>query len=220
MPPETAPPTAATSAQPDPATSAAPAAPTSLLTADPAASATPSVDPAAAKPAEGTPPADAKPADDKPVEYADFQAPEGVTLNAEALTELKAFAAEKKLSQEDAQKLVDLGAKTIAQQQAALTTQIEQAQAQWAEASRTDKEFGGDALDANLSVAKKALDTFGSPELSKLLAESGLGNHPDVIRAFYRVGKAISEDKLVTGSTKPATAENDLAKKMYPTMNN
>lgn len=217
MPPVTDPPTVVTSADPaaSAAAPAAPAAPTSLLTADPAKT----VEPAAADPAksaEPAKPADAKP-DDKPIEYADFTAPEGVTLNADAVTELKAFAAEKKLSQEDAQKLVDLGAKTLQGQQAALVTQIEQAQAQWSEASRTDKEFGGDALDQNIGVAKVALDKFGSPEFKTMLAESGLGNHPEVIRFAYRVGKAISEDKTERGTTKP-NAETDLAAKMYPTM--
>ncbi len=229
MPPETAAQTPATDANNQPASAVAPApaaAPSTLLTAQPAAPAAPAAQPTQAagdaKPAEGTAPAGAKPAEgeDKPIEYADFTAPEGVTLNTEAVTELKAFAAEKKLTQEDAQKLVDLGAKTMQQQQAALVSQIEQAQAQWSEASRTDKEFGGDKLTENVSVAKAALDKFGSPELSKLLGESGLGNHPEIIRAFFRVGKAISEDKLERGTTKPANATDDLAKKMYPTMTN
>lgn len=229
MPPVTEAQTPATDANSQPASAVAPApaaAPSTLLTDAPAApaAAAPAAQPAQpasdAKPAEGTPPADAKPADDKPIEYADFTAPEGVTLNSEALTELKAFAAEKKLTQEEAQKLVDLGAKTMQQQQAALVSQIEQAQAQWSDASRTDKEFGGDKLAENVAVAKQALDTFGSPELSKMLKESGLGNHPEIIRAFFRVGKAISEDKTERGTTKPANASDDLAKKMYPTMTN
>jgi hypothetical protein len=66
--------------------------------------------------------------------------------------------------------------------------------------SKTDQEFGGEKLSENLSVAKKALDAFGTPELRKLLDDSGLGNHPEVIRMMYRAGKAISEDRFVGGS--------------------
>ena len=221
MPPETAAQTPATDANNQPA-SAAPvpaATPSTLLTADPAAAAAPVAQPVTeAKPAEGaTPPADAKPAEPAVVEY-DIKPPEGVTFNPEAVDALKAFAKEKNLSQEDAQKLADLGAQNAKSIQAAYTAQIEQAQAQWSDASRTDKEFGGDKLDENIGVAKQALDKFGSPELKSMLAESGLGNHPEIIRAFFRVGKAISEDKTERGSTKPG-AEDDLAKKMYPTMN-
>jgi hypothetical protein len=61
-------------------------------------------------------------------------------------------------------------------------------------------------LAENLSVAKKALDAFGSPELRVLLEQSGLGNNPEVIRFMFRAGKAISEDSFVgrsTGAGKP-----------------
>ena len=78
--------------------------------------------------------------------------------------------------------------------------------------------------DANLGLAKQAIDTFGSPQLAKLIdapsADNpdglGLGNHPEVIRLFYRVGRAISESDLVTGDTK--IEGRDSLEKMYPTM--
>ena len=82
-----------------------------------------------------------------------------------------------------------------------------------------DKEFGGPALAENLSVAKKALDAFGTAELRTLLNESGLGNHPEIVRLFFRAGKAISEDRVVTGSTGQAKAGpksfSDLADVLY-----
>jgi hypothetical protein len=87
------------------------------------------------------------------------------------------------------------------------------------EASKQDKEFGGPALAENLSVAKKALDAFGTAELRTLLNESGLGNHPEIVRLFFRAGKAISEDRVVTGSTGQAKAGpksfSDLADVLY-----
>lgn len=209
--------TAGTNA-PDTSAPAPVPAPSTLLTDAPAAPATDAPAAPVTPPAEGTPPATE--AQNAPVEYAEFTAPEGTTLDVEAITELKALAAEKKLSQEDAQKLVDLGTKTMQRQNQALISQLEQVRAQWTEASHTDKEFGGDKLSANVAVAKQALDTFGTPELSKMLKESGLGNHPEIIRAFYRVGKAISEDKIARGTTRPAGEDNS-ARSFYPnsTMN-
>lgn len=205
---------------------AAPAAePSTLLTADPAAVAQPSAadaqpptqaDPAAAeaKPAEAKP--DEK-AEGAPEQYADFTAPEGIQLDAEIVDEFKAFAKEENLTQEKAQKFADLGAKIAQKTHDNYVKHIEATQVQWANDSRADKEFGGDKLDANMAVAKKALDTFGSPELSEMLRTSGLGNHPEIVRAFYRVGNAISEDKLVPGGKAPAGG--DKLSKMYPTMN-
>lgn len=176
-----------------------PAAPATLLTGGepaPAAEAKPGEAPAAEPKAEEKP-------QGAPEAYADFTAPEGVKFNDEAMTEFKAFAKEKNLSQEDAQKLVDFGSKHTERITADLREQIVQAQAKWATDAKADKEFGGDKFGENAALAKRALDTFGTPELTKLLDETGLGNHPEVIRAFFRMAQAVSEDKLVPGGTKP-----------------
>jgi hypothetical protein len=97
---------------------------------------------------------------------------------------------------------------------------------EWETASKSDKEFGGDKFDANLAVAKKALDAFGTPELRALLGPydpknnpkgTGLGNHPEIIRAFLKAGKAISEDKFVSGTRAPAALTNaSAANALYP----
>jgi hypothetical protein len=57
---------------------------------------------------------------------------------------------------------------------------------------------------------------FGTPELRTLLNESGLGNHPEVIRMMYRAGKAISEDRFVAPSAGGPTGSKDFAKSLYP----
>jgi hypothetical protein len=93
---------------------------------------------------------------------------------------------------------------------------LTQAKAQWVEGARSDKEFGGEKLTENLAVAKRALDTFGTPELRTLLNESGLGNHPEIIRAFFRAGKAISEDKFVTAGSGSPKGAKDAANALYP----
>ena len=80
-----------------------------------------------------------------------------------------------------------------------------------------DKDIGGDKLAENLSVARKALETFGTPELRDVLNATGFGNHPAVIKAFYKIGQAISEDRFVTGGAKGP--ETDMAKRMFPSMN-
>lgn len=88
---------------------------------------------------------------------------------------------------------------------------------EWIEASRNDKEFGGAALDANLAIAKKAVDAYGTPEIKEFLETTGLGNHPEVIRLFYRVGKTLTEDGTVTGSTgaNGIRTFDEAAKKLY-----
>lgn len=128
----------------------------------------------------------------------DFKAPEGKEFDAEVLTAFSEVAKEANLSQEAAQKLLDKMGPTLASRQ---MEQFESIKNEWSQASQVDKEFGGDKLQENLSVAKKALDSFGTPELRTLLNESGLGNNPEVIRFMYRAGKAISEEKFVGSTT-------------------
>ena len=126
----------------------------------------------------------------------EFAAPDGQEFDPDVLTAYGEVARELDLSQEAAQKVLDKVAPALAEQQ---TKHIQEVTTQWREASLSDKEFGGEKLSENLAVAKKALDSFGTPELRELLEKSGLGSHPEMIRAFYRAGKAISEDTFVAG---------------------
>jgi hypothetical protein len=148
----------------------------------------------------------------------EFKLPEGVDLKGEALDELKATAKELGLTQEQAQRVADLGAKQAQGFAAQLVEQQKTMTAEWAEQTTTDKEIGGDKLPENLGVAKKALDTFGSPALKTLLNQSGLGNHPEVVRFMVKAGKAISEDgRLVTGAAAQADRANTpIENRLYP----
>lgn len=134
-----------------------------------------------------------------PEAYTDFTLPDGVELKGETAEAFKGLAKELNLTQDQAQKLADLGAKQAQEGISRQTEMLKAANAEWTAQSQADKEFGGESLHQNLSIARKAMDTFATPELRNLLTESGLGNHPEVIRMFYRTGKAISEDGFVGG---------------------
>ena len=118
-------------------------------------------------------------------------------LDPEVLTAFGDVAKELDLPQEDAQKVLDKVAPVIQERQAKM---LEQVRADWANESQTDEEFGGEALNENLNVAKQALDAFGTDAFKSLLQETGFGNHPEIIRFMYRAGKAISEDSYVGNS--------------------
>ncbi len=166
-----------------------------------------------AKPAEGEKTeGDKGEAKTSPDNY-EFKAPEGREFDATVLEQFSEVAKELKLSQDDAQKVIDKLAPALVEKQQRV---LAEARNEWVNSVKSDQEFGGEKLTENLAVAKKALDAFGTPELSKLLNESGLGDHPEIIRAFYRAGKAISEDgRLVTGA-KGAQVPADPAKRMFP----
>lgn len=156
---------------------------------------------------------DAKATAPEAPESYEFTMPEGVALDKTAAEEFTAIAKELKLNQADAQKVADVGAK-MAQRQAEAHAQLVES---WVESVKTDKDIGGDKLAENLAIARKAIDAFGTPELKDVLNATGFGNHPAVIKAFYKAGMAISGDRFVSGS--PKGPETDMAKKMFPNMN-
>lgn len=85
---------------------------------------------------------------------------------------------------------------------------LEQRNAQldaWAGDLRKDAEFGGEKYDANVATAVKGLEAVGSPELRKMLDETGLGSHPDVVRAFWKVGQMVADTAVVSGQTGTST---------------
>lgn len=153
-----------------------------------------------------------------PEQYEAFAFEEGKTLPDDMTADIQAIAKELNLPQSQAQKLADLALKRSEAAQASQMEALEKARTEWADAARADKEFGGDQLEANLGAARKALDAFGTPELRGLLNESGLGNHPEVIRFMVRAGKAISGDRIVTGAAGAADAAPD-ARKLYAASN-
>lgn len=182
----------------------------------------------------GTPAADAKPNSDAPKdggqnpdndgakgdepavpEKYEFTMPDGVELDSKAAEEFSAIAKELKLSQADAQRIADVATKMQQKQAEAHAETVKG----WAEQCKTDKDFGGDNLQQNLSVARKAIDTFGSPELKALLNSSGLGNHPEVVRFAFKAGKAVSEDSFVKSGSRVPTPEQSMEKRLYPDMN-
>lgn len=213
-------------AAPAPSEPAAPAADAPAPAADPAK-------PEGDKPqpgAEGDKPQDGKPADgDKPADKSDdkeqkpegapekyeFKPAEGQELDTSALEHFEPIAREMNLTNEQAQKMVDLyGTKIMPMVQQQQVEAWQKTTEQWAADVKADKEIGGDKLTANLSAAQRALEQFGDPELKEYLDSTGLGNHPALVKAFIKVGKAMSEDKVVTGGHE--SGGSDLISAFYP----
>ena len=91
----------------------------------------------------------------------------------------------------------------------AFTRQIET----WEGEAKADKDIGGDAFDANLATAKKAIDAFGSDGLKAVLNESGLGSHPEVIKFAVNAGKALADAPVI--KTGDGAAKKSLADSLY-----
>lgn len=127
----------------------------------------------------------------------DLKLPEGSLLDPKVVEEIAALANAKKLSKEDAQGLLERESKAVSSYVVGEQAKAQQMQDQWYEQSKGDKEFGGEAYEANVELGNRVRMKFGTPELDKLLKDSGGQFHPEVQRLFIRLGKAMAPDQLV-----------------------
>lgn len=137
----------------------------------------------------------------------EFTLPEGVALKETLVEEASPIFKELNLTQEQAQKLVNLQVK---HEQDAYKAQVEAWETttqNWRKAAESDPEYGGAKFKDSLAVARRALTEFGTKELREALDLTGTGNHPEILRFFYRIGKAISEDTFKVNG-KPATSKS------------
>ncbi len=152
-----------------------------------------------------------------PEAYTDFSIPEGIELDGDAVEGFTPIARDLNLTQAQAQQLVDFYAHRMQALQAAQMEQVANVRKGWVEGIKADEEIGGSAMGEKVALAVKALDRYGNPGLRKILEESGLGDHPEMVRAFYRVGRDMAEDTIEGGAgAQPAADQRTAAEILYP----
>lgn len=150
-----------------------------------------------------------------------LELPEGSPVKQDRLDKIVAHAREQGLSKDEAETLLD-------QEQEAVSAYIEAEKSAYAERSGTwvdeiksDSELGGEKFSENVEHARRVMAKFSSEELKGMLEESGLGNHPEVVRLFARVGKAMASDTFEGGVKDSATHKppKSMAERLYGNTN-
>lgn len=137
--------------------------------------------------------------------------PEDVSFQPNQVATFKGLAEELKLSAEQMQKLVDF--ETQAARENAAKTEEEKRDiiAGWA---RQTKALYGANLEEEISFALRAANAFGGPEFRALLEDTGLGNHPIMLRTLIGIGRCISEDAC-PGGQPAAKQDKTFAEALY-----
>jgi len=150
--------------------------------------------------------------DGAPETYETFTLPDGVEMDDAARDSFLPVAKQLNLTQEDAQALVNYEAQRVAEYVQTQETDWNNLQTEWRTTTQSDKEIGGAAFDQSVAHAKKFLAAYGNENLIEALNTTGMGNHPELIRALSRAGKAMSEDTLAIGglSNTPKAPEDVL----------
>lgn len=211
MPPEFDP-NSVPAPEPNPSVDPAQAAPPADTNPAPPAS----TDPAPANPAQPTPPASTEGADVKraPESY-DFTPAEGEDpYDPEFIQSYGDIARKYDLTQEQAAGFVrDIGKAY----QGITATKVMAVRDSWVASAKTDAEFGGDRYDQSVSAANAALSKVSTPEFVEYLKQTGLGDHPEMIRIFYRISKVVGEDGAPFGG-EAAPGSKTVEDSFYPSM--
>lgn len=133
----------------------------------------------------------------------------------------KAFI-EAGLKPEQAQKLVDTFAGAELGRLKQIAEGLKNDQLEQDKLVRADKELAGEKgelLEQTAALGRKAMLKFATPGFRKLLNDSGLAAHPEMLRVMSRVGKTLGEDSTdgarEGGGKKELTAKQKLAAR-YP----
>lgn len=146
----------------------------------------------------------------------ELKLPEGSVLKPSDIERVSSYAKEQGLSQDQAQKVLELEHAATASYAKALDAEFKAKQESWIQTSTNDPEIGGAAFKENAELAYRAVQKFATPEFVKALETTGLGNHPELVRTFLRIGKAMGSDSLVRPGSSDPVGKRSVADILYP----
>lgn len=141
----------------------------------------------------------------------ELKAPEGSNLDQARIDKVVSFAKERGLSNDAAQAILDSEHQAVSEFVESVkpggSLWVKQLD-KWEEELAKDSVVGGNPikLKENIEIAKKGLDRFADDGLKEFLEATGNGSNPAVVRLFYKLGKAMSDDKSVHGD--PANGQH------------
>lgn len=125
-----------------------------------------------------------------------------------------------KVSQEQAQTIADhIDAEVAAHWQRKEAEAVQLRTVEWVNQTKADPEIGGAKFDATMADAARARAQFFNPEFDKMLDTTGLGNHPEFVRAWAKVGQALAQSAIrQPNNTPPAQplSEQERLDRMFP----
>lgn len=192
------------------ASDVAPATPPATETA-PATTETP------ATPATAASQTGEQPAAKAPESYAAFKLPDGITLDETALGKAQPLFQKYGLTQDAAQELVGVYADTIKGHEKALLDAHDAQVAGYATAAQADPEIVKEDQTFDQAKARSNLfiEKMGTPALRTTLDALGLTDHPEVMKAFAKVGRLLEQDAIRPGGREP-TAPKVFGQGLFP----
>lgn len=143
----------------------------------------------------------------KEVEYK-LELPKETYLDQAAMDNVVAFAKEQKLSNEQAQSILNREHEAISKYQVSQQEAYDAQLNAWRSEVVNDKVMGGDNLKRTSENARRVVERFGNPEFITILNDTGYGDNPEVVRFLSKIGAIMSEDSLIMPGSKAESAKS------------
>lgn len=140
----------------------------------------------------------------------EYTADEGLEINSELATHLTPALKEAGITNAQFNKLAKLQSEyAVEEKNKAISELVKQ--------TLSNPLFKGDAGKANIRIANQGMVEFGGKEAVEVFRQTGLSNHPTVVKMFYEIGKAMQEDSPPTsGDAAKERLNRPLHEMLYP----
>ncbi len=160
-----------------------------------------------------------------PEAYTEFTAPEGHKLDKAVIDAATPIFKELGLTQEQAQKLVDLQARRETESAKAPQAAYETMRSDWRskvaadaeiKAYTTDGKSGIDAVKVDIGRALGTLDPGLATEFKAAMDLTGAGDNPAFVKAFWKLSQSVIEGKHVGGKGPSPAGQVDPSRPARP----
>lgn len=143
----------------------------------------------------------------------EIKLPDGALLDPAHVEKVSAYAKEHKLSNDEAQRVLERDNAVLAEYFDAnkkdgpeWTRRVNE----WEGLALADKEIGGtpENLKASAELGKRVINKFFPESIVGWLNETGYGSHPDILKGFVKLGKMMADDQLVQPGNVPGNKKS------------
>lgn len=155
----------------------------------------------------------------EPITYA-LKVPDGGKLDPSAVERTTATVAKLGLSNEHAQSVLEhVNGEVAAHEQRLIAEAQHTRTVTWVEQVKADPEIGGANFDATVQSVALAKERYLDAEFAKVLTDTGLGNHPGMMKLFNKIGRSMADGALIAPGPGDGSVERkSTADVMYPDM--
>lgn len=152
----------------------------------------------------------------KAPERYEIKLPEGSAIGDKEIEKISELARKLDLTNDQAVELASLHNAFALESSKALDSEAEATVKEWHDAVLADPELGGKNFDTTRKHAQAAMSKIGTRALQEVLDDTGLGNHPELVRVFAKIGKAMEEDAFVAAQKSATPAAKTRAETLFP----